>query len=408
MMVLRRSALALLLLVLPALGAALAAGEPASCSSESEAAAAHSGGASLLQMATKNSSGPTLAVDWLAASELRDYTAARDVADSAKAKDSTSSLSASSVSSPMAADAGSAVPVGNLGRRVYIDMGANWANTLRLFLDLVPGADAAGPWEIYAFEADPFIQPYVESFVHFLNGVGPKPDLTIPPSGSLAHLRILAPEYGCPALYDADALRDCMVRVFSSQLAEIRPDPLLNSTDLVEARLAVAGTPLAASAGRSRFTFIPAAVSDYYGYMDLGAIDPGYAIAGGSIPDDREDGDNTGGMHANVLAVNVAHWLATNFQPEDYIVIKMDVEGAEFPILQELYRMNKLHLIDLLAYECHYWMVDQPSPFEDCTSMTATLEREHVNTLVEGAVFNGYLGWDSFSLPEVYKPVKPE
>ena len=55
-------------------------------------------------------------------------------------------------------------------RRVYIDAGANWANTLRLYDELgtiFPDVRAASsqPWEIYAFEASPVIHPCAEEFV---------------------------------------------------------------------------------------------------------------------------------------------------------------------------------------------------------------------------------------------------
>ena len=41
------------------------------------------------------------------------------------------------------------------GRNVYLDLGANWANTLRLYHDFYP-QKRKEPWEVYAFEASPF------------------------------------------------------------------------------------------------------------------------------------------------------------------------------------------------------------------------------------------------------------
>ena len=77
-------------------------------------------------------------------------------------------------------------------RRVYIDAGANWANTLRLYRDEldklsrfpVKLSASTQPWEIYAFEASPVIQPFVEDFVKHLNGLAPRPALLVPPIGS--------------------------------------------------------------------------------------------------------------------------------------------------------------------------------------------------------------------------------
>ena len=58
-----------------------------------------------------------------------------------------------------------------VGRNVYIDLGANWANTLRLHEDIVRDynlrarlrTDSEGvprPFEVYAFEAAPHIATY--------------------------------------------------------------------------------------------------------------------------------------------------------------------------------------------------------------------------------------------------------
>ena len=65
-------------------------------------------------------------------------------------------------------------------RYVYVDMGANWANTLRLWHDMGK-AKPGSHWEVYAFEASPLIQPFVESFTRYLNGAAAQPPLTVRP-----------------------------------------------------------------------------------------------------------------------------------------------------------------------------------------------------------------------------------
>eukprot|EP00971_Amphidinium_carterae_P024551 483991-Amphidinium_carterae.1 len=74
----------------------------------------------------------------------------------------------------------------------------------------------------------------------------------------------------------------------------------------------------------------------------------------------------------------------------------MDVEGAEFGILHALYAAKKLHLIDVLAYECHTWVQDGPPPMQNCENMTYVLSHEHLKTLVEG---EGYEQYDKRSTP---------
>ena len=68
-------------------------------------------------------------------------------------------------------------------RQVYLDLGANWANTLRLHhklqnsirrttrfpVDPSPFNNCSYEWEVYSFEASPVIHPFVDAFVKFLN-----------------------------------------------------------------------------------------------------------------------------------------------------------------------------------------------------------------------------------------------
>ena len=51
-------------------------------------------------------------------------------------------------------------------RRIYLDLGANWGDTLTSYRTLASHEHrAANNWEIYSFEASPFIMPYVDALV---------------------------------------------------------------------------------------------------------------------------------------------------------------------------------------------------------------------------------------------------
>jgi len=306
-------------------------------------------------------------------------------------------------------------------RQVYIDMGANWANTLRLYKDLpfflraasrtsshasalhkdmteVQHHHGRGHWEVYAFEAHPLIQPYLEKFVEYLNGEREKPALTVPPSGSTAHLQSYARQYGC-FMNELDAMRSCMVHAFQYQLNALKADPQLNSTELVRERLAFAAKPLPAEAKKDRFTFIPAAVGAQDGWLHFRSVDAVKSIFGGAVSDGRSTE-----QEADVIAADTVSWMVNNFREDDYVVLKMDVEGAEFGILHGLYKANKLPLIDVLAYECHAWVTDGPPPMQTCADLTKVLDSEHIMALVEGS---GYTPYDSESSPDKYYPVDP-
>lgn len=286
-------------------------------------------------------------------------------------------------------------------RQVYIDLGANWGNTMRLYEDIEDAALVGKmPWEIYSFEASPFIQPYLERFTAFLNGLSPAPVITVPPSGSSVHLNLHAPRYGCPHASPGAAwnhpkfeeMRACMFRIFRGQLNNLHADPKLDDMSLIAARLAVADKP--PHVGAARFTSVPAAAGAADGRLDLGAMTPEQMIRGGA------SSQTIPGLPTwSVPVVNVVSWLVSHFTSEDYVVVKMDIEGAEFSILSALLDGGHGCLIDVLAIECH-------NSVGDCAQLMSKLAMYPcIKILKEGE--HGYHGWDHHSGPDKYFAADP-
>ncbi|KAJ1640013.1 hypothetical protein T492DRAFT_24994 [Pavlovales sp. CCMP2436] len=83
-------------------------------------------------------------------------------------------------------------------RHVYLDLGSNWANTLRLYEHLAPRNRRSRAWE-----------PYVNDFCAWLNGERERePLLCLPRSGSTPHLRSYAAVLGCRQLATGNDARD--------------------------------------------------------------------------------------------------------------------------------------------------------------------------------------------------------
>ena len=55
----------------------------------------------------------------------------------------------------------------------------------------------------------------------------------------------------------------------------------------------------------------------------------------------------------DVPKVDVVRWMEESFREEDYVVLKMDVEGAEMEILPKLLATNATRLVDVFLWECH-------------------------------------------------------
>lgn len=260
-----------------------------------------------------------------------------------------------------------------INRYVYIDMGANWCNTLRHYEVISPELVSKN-WEIYAFEASPYIQPFVDKCVIYENGNGPKPENKLPPSGSSKDLSRYAAKYKCPK--NGNPMRKCMFKALRSELDALYEDARFNSRSFIQARLDEASVPN--TLGKPRFTFIPAAVSSENGELVLWGNREA-TIRGGFT--DTRPGDKTY-KKFNVNMVNVVEWMKKYFNDNDNIVIKMDVEGAEHNIVPKLISNNiRVHTI---AMECH------STAGRSCKSLLNKLKQTDIRVKHEGKDYEGY------------------
>ena len=274
-------------------------------------------------------------------------------------------------------------------RHVYIDAGVNWCNTIRLFEQLDPHRTAN--YDVYGFEASPLIQPYAEHYFEWLNGERPdEPETCLPRSGSSAHLAEYAEIYGCPrgaAEGTTEEMRQCMFQKLAGALAALRTEPKLNSSALIAERLDRARLEACTPHVRSRYTLIPAAAGAAGGPDMLHLFgSPEQLIRGGAIPF-REGYDSSSFSHW-VRSVDFPTWFETSFSARDHLVLKMDIEGAEHSILNEMLRRRLLPLVDVLSLECHHRLLDNTT----CPSLLRRIKAQSpdTNVLIEGKHHHGY------------------
>ncbi|KAJ3318607.1 Rab-like protein 2A [Blyttiomyces sp. JEL0837] len=58
-----------------------------------------------------------------------------------------------------------------------------------------------------------------------------------------------------------------------------------------------------------------------------------------------------------LVAIDAARFLLLNFVPEDFVVLKMDIEGAEYDVVPHLCETGAHHLIDALYIELHSYLI---------------------------------------------------
>jgi len=56
----------------------------------------------------------------------------------------------------------------------------------------------------------------------------------------------------------------------------------------------------------------------------------------------------------NVPCIDFSSWILKNFDASDYIILKMDIEGAEYDVLNKMIKDNSINYIKMAFIEFHY------------------------------------------------------
>jgi len=296
-------------------------------------------------------------------------------------------------------------------RRVYIDLGANWANTLRLWQHVgcvgngegAPGEASVPPWEVYAFELWPSMLKFNADVVDWLNGKRiDKPVMPVPEGGSsLQTWKLFHRRTGCTCVPQRPktARIRCMQRNASQQvqkfMASFDTDAKRIATPhVIQAALAEAREPPPRGSSRPRYTFIPAGGSNQAGVFDKQVHVVGLI---------RNRTEKVPLVSMQMHIVDVVEWIKQSFSPEDWVVLKMDIEGAEFSVLPSLIRTGGIRNVDLVAWECHGPIARARGPMGDtaagnnCIMLTRQLKQAGVEVLVE---YKNYIGYDDNFIDE--------
>lgn len=59
-------------------------------------------------------------------------------------------------------------------------------------------------------------------------------------------------------------------------------------------------------------------------------------------------------------AISFSNWLLTNINDGDFVFVKMDIEGGEYPVIEDLIHTGAINVIDVLAVEWHAKKFPEP------------------------------------------------
>lgn len=260
---------------------------------------------------------------------------------------------------------------------LYVDMGANWANTLNLGRELFPGRDT---WLTVAFEASPLIQPFLEQYVRYINGErSDEPTTCVPRSGSTPHLRLYANKIGCAYEKDED-MRKCMWNLLEPHLIALKNtiEPKTSTLlTLIKTRLQLATRSIACSSGCLNYTLaIPAAVGTRERWVHFWGS-PMQLIRGGAKETKKSHRNNVN----IVRSIDIVSWLNYTARKAAFVFLKIDIEGAEHAVLRRMEELGVHRFINAIALECH--------DFEGmCISTLRRIHRWNV-TIIDEKRYNG-------------------
>ena len=238
------------------------------------------------------------------------------------------------------------------------ELGKQLANSLSMYRDLFASGRAtaqpppgARQWEVYAFEAHPPIQPFVDKYTEGSTASrAHKPNNCLPNSGSLRSLEPFVKALGCSDAQD----RACIFANLGKPLRTLRPEPRLSHANFLASRPNQSVRFATSHCGHSRphFLHIPAAVGGQAALFwqpaeaHVRCQPRAHSVA-------KKLGSRLGSESFEVAKVDFVAWLTVSFLERDFVVLKLDVEGEEHALIPRMIREGTLRLIDQLLLECH-------------------------------------------------------
>lgn len=99
-------------------------------------------------------------------------------------------------------------------------------------------------------------------------------------------------------------------------------------------------------------TFIPEAVWTKNGKLTFydSLQDDKY---GGTVREDKSTGNVDYNNPIEVDSLDFSSWVASNFSDEDFVILKLDIEGAEYDVLPKMIKDGSFDKINLFFVEWH-------------------------------------------------------
>lgn len=81
---------------------------------------------------------------------------------------------------------------------------------------------------------------------------------------------------------------------------------------------------------------------------------------GGTLIKEKKTGELDKQNPIKVTTIDFSSWIMDTFLPSDLIILKMDIEGAEYKVLNKMIVDGSIDYIDELWIEWHYGKINMP------------------------------------------------
>jgi hypothetical protein len=237
-------------------------------------------------------------------------------------------------------------------RNIYLDLGAFMGDTLNMFevMGVERRAHKNTPWEIYAFEACPLLAHQTQLVVDKLNGLSLDEPVSFREVPRMHNHVLLAYEKNFPWSrrlgFYFEQFEKILVRRISTK--GTYKNILESSIDKVREQMLIARAPIEDT--RNRYMSFAAGVGPEDSFFEMKWHLSNYMNGGGNIC-----GIDYGTpRHVfQIPVINLSNWIKNSFTKEDYIYVKMDIEGMEFSLVETLYLSGALDYIKEMDVEWH-------------------------------------------------------
>ncbi|KAG0651315.1 Molybdate transporter [Hyphodiscus hymeniophilus] len=111
----------------------------------------------------------------------------------------------------------------------------------------------------------------------------------------------------------------------------------------------------------------------------LDTVNTAHDFWGSSIYADHPDAVASHSNGTELSAINISRWLLMNTLPRDFVVVKMDIEGAEYEVIPHMAEMSAWTVMDHLLVEWHALPESVPGSHEMAKVAAEKLQIEGVN-----------------------------